>query len=1338
MGTEERKSQGTGKKPAVGAPRAGALPHADSPTPAPAPRRQLRLVWVLVASLVAVVLIVAALPFAALMFSGARETMESNAVNIDAHIVENRRIALQSTMTQQWASIYEENGYLSAALLDQLRAEGKGVDDFLGDADMQRAYVQKVSTELVDYASRDSSSGASIVLANDQGTDRASSHVGLFIRDSDPEARTESNSDLLFERGEKGLSQSFSIALDSAWMPAVDLAADGERAADDFYYRPYQTALENPTVDAKDLGFWSDPFVLGDSQQDNHRMITYSVPLKVGGRAVGVIGVEVSCDYLAKRFFSVDELDRDKEAGFALAFEEADGSLTLELGRGALSDAAGRAGDTLTLDATSHDGLFKVRGAAVGTQDVYAVTSPLSLYSSRVPYEHTKWSLVGFVTRDSIFHAGNQLYRRIFTVIMVCALIGLVIVCLLAHGIMRPVRRLMDSVRGGVEGLDVFSPSCIAEINEIHDVVSDLTHKEVQVAASLAEEKERYRLAVESSSDIFFTFRDADQSLEVVNSPAFDGVSGRSRWLPMVKGALDGRDQRMLENLKPGADGRFSAQFQASFPNIGGDRWFEVRGRRLKGENGDAGFIVGYLRDIDDAKRRELADARRQMRDPVTGFYRLARGYELMRADRAARPAGVLVLIDVYGFLDIVRDYGLTFGDVLLEEFSEMISDAFPESGRERPSILMRAGSDEFLVWVSGGDEKDCDVRLDGLRERFSGLVHTSVLSLRFHAGMVFSENPQEDTHELVRRAGVALAEARARDLDAVRWEYVKDSTLEAQPFGEIVSMGYARQMSLPTLALNLLDRRFSLTAALDLLSCRLRDRFGMDNLLVSQFSEEHLSVSLRYQWKAAPGVDVRLTASRCTPADAERLQKLADRGSILSIDDVRPVGKLQSWSIREDPVLGVTFLMTDNGRYSGAIVATGIDVAVLGHGEDYNLLWEIFSIIQNRINQENLDQSAQAKSDFLARMSHEIRTPMNGIIGMTDIALKDGQTEARRVDCLRKVRSSSRYLLGLLNDILDMSKIESGKMTIEAAEFDLARLLDELHTILDARFAEKSQPFTEEIELGHRRFVGDSLRINQVLINLLGNANKYSPEGAGVELRVAEEPLQEGYARICFDVVDHGIGISDEDARRIFEKFEQVNGTDARQQGSGLGLAISNRLVQMMGGRIDLESKVGEGSTFSFSIDLPIAEGEGAGEGAAARADEPGEVDLNGLHVLVAEDNELNMEILTCMLEDQGCVVRGVANGRACVDAFAASGEGEYGLILMDVMMPVMDGLEAARAIRALDRPDAATVPIVAASANAFDEDIKRSLSAGMNAHISKPIEMPTLVRTLAEVLRR
>ena len=175
-----------------------------------------------------------------------------------------------------------------------------------------------------------------------------------------------------------------------------------------------------------------------------------------------------------------------------------------------------------------------------------------------------------------------------------------------------------------------------------------------------------------------------------------------------------------------------------------------------------------------------------------------------------------------------------------------------------------------------------------------------------------------------------------------------------------------------------------------------------------------------------------------------------------------------------------------------------------------------------------------------------------------------------------------------------------------------------------------------------------------------------------------------------------------------------------------------------MMGGRIDLESKVGEGSTFSFSIDLPIAEGEGAGEGAAARADEPGEVDLNGLHVLVAEDNELNMEILTCMLEDQGCVVRGVANGRACVDAFAASGEGEYGLILMDVMMPVMDGLEAARAIRALDRPDAATVPIVAASANAFDEDIKRSLSAGMNAHISKPIEMPTLVRTLAEVLRR
>ena len=449
---------------------------------------------------------------------------------------------------------------------------------------------------------------------------------------------------------------------------------------------------------------------------------------------------------------------------------------------------------------------------------------------------------------------------------------------------------------------------------------------------------------------------------------------------------------------------------------------------------------------------------------------------------------------------------------------------------------------------------------------------------------------------------------------------------------------------------------------------------------------------------------------------------------------------------------------MAYEGDFSGAVIYKGIDSeAALAGGEVENMLRELGGVIMNRINQERLNQYAQAKSDFLARMSHEIRTPMNGIIGMTEIALKPGQDELRRVDCLQKVRSSSHYLLGLLNDILDMSKIESGKMSLSASEFDLENLVADLRGVLGARFEEKGQRFVCDVQVRHARFVGDAMRLNQVLINLLGNANKYSGEGTDVVLRVREDEVREGdgawpSGHLTFSVIDQGVGVSPEDQRRIFEKFEQAGAMGSRLQGTGLGLAISNRLVHMMGGRIELESELGRGSTFSFTIDLPIAEEQGAelpgvsaGDGAGAAndgvpdADEGAEgesVDLDGLRVLVAEDNELNMEILAYLLEDRGCVVEGVPNGEECVRRFEQSEPGHFGLIVMDVMMPVMGGLEAAQAIRALDRPDAATVPIVAASANAFEEDVRRSIAAGMNAHISKPIEVPALLAALAKVL--
>ena len=335
-------------------------------------------------------------------------------------------------------------------------------------------------------------------------------------------------------------------------------------------------------------------------------------------------------------------------------------------------------------------------------------------------------------------------------------------------------------------------------------------------------------------------------------------------------------------------------------------------------------------------------------------------------------------------------------------------------------------------------------------------------------------------------------------------------------------------------------------------------------------------------------------------------------------------------------------------------------------------------------------------------------------------------------MDCLKKVRSSSNYLLGLLNDILDMSKIESGKMKLVPADFDLDQLLEDLHPVLDAKFVEKHQTYVTHIQLQHRWFTGDALRITQVLINLLSNATKYSGPDTAITLTVTETAHPSGQAELSFAVADQGVGISETDRSRIFQSFEQLENRPAGQQGTGLGLAISSRLVHMMGSKIDLDSQVGRGSTFRFTLRLPTAQAR-----QTAAEDHTAHTARTGARVLAVEDNRLNMEILRYFLTEQGCQVDEAYNGQEAVDKFRASPEGYYQVIFMDVMMPVMNGLEATHKIRTLGRRDSAAVPIIAVSANAFDEDIKRSLSSGMTAHLSKPVEPDKLAEMLDRALR-
>jgi signal transduction histidine kinase/ActR/RegA family two-component response regulator len=383
-------------------------------------------------------------------------------------------------------------------------------------------------------------------------------------------------------------------------------------------------------------------------------------------------------------------------------------------------------------------------------------------------------------------------------------------------------------------------------------------------------------------------------------------------------------------------------------------------------------------------------------------------------------------------------------------------------------------------------------------------------------------------------------------------------------------------------------------------------------------------------------------------------------------------------------------------------------------------------------------EAASRSKSEFLSRMTHEIRTPMNVIMGMTRIAknaLALPDLAKARVS-LDQVESSSSRLLGIIDDILDFSKIESGNLSFLIEEFSLVSNLDFVVSMMLPRAREKNIAIRLVMEpLTHEELEADSLRLNQVLLNLLSNAVKFSPEGSEVLLKVKELAAPPADLKeFSFEIIDHGIGISGSQAEHLFKPFEQADGSITRKYGgTGLGLAISKRLVEMMGGTIALKSREGEGSTFSFTIKCPARpKGEPAAAGGKAGAADALFYDFSGKRCLVVDDIEINRDIILDLLGNTGIIPETAEDGREAVEKFRASPEGYYHVILMDMQMPVLDGVSAARAIRSLSRSDAAGVPIIAMTANVLEEDIRKALDAGMNAHLGKPIDPDTMFKVL------
>lgn len=380
--------------------------------------------------------------------------------------------------------------------------------------------------------------------------------------------------------------------------------------------------------------------------------------------------------------------------------------------------------------------------------------------------------------------------------------------------------------------------------------------------------------------------------------------------------------------------------------------------------------------------------------------------------------------------------------------------------------------------------------------------------------------------------------------------------------------------------------------------------------------------------------------------------------------------------------------------------------------------------------------KASRVKSDFLSSMSHDIRTPMNAIVGMTTLAQANMDNREKIEDYLHKISVSSQHLLSLINDILDMSQIEQSKIHLNHQTLQIEELINHIASIMTSQAENAGLQFKIEAEhLQNVHFSGDSLRIKQILINLLSNSFKFTEEGGTVLFKIEEcTPKKEKHVRYCFTIQDTGIGMSDEFLSHLFEPFIRSNKV-SKVEGTGLGLSITKGLVDLMGGEIRVQSKLHQGTKFEIELEFELVENT-----AFDLQREDGdfvEEDLSGYHFLLVEDNEINSEILGELLQMRGATFNVKTNGKQAVEEFKHAKPGTYDAIFMDIQMPVMNGYEATRAIRKLEHPDAKSIIILAMTANAFAEDVKASLDAGMNGHIAKPVDMKLLYHTISELLK-
>lgn len=1291
----------------------------------------------MIAPLLAVAIIQAVIFYASLALSN---TMGEINKNSEAMLMESsakRALYIETEMTRKWNNIPTITSAAQASYKAIASKYALTVEEFLASDKYTSDFLMNISDDMLASMRINSANGVFFVLSDSTNAPDSSvqkNYRGVLFSDTDPASSPSDYSDIVMLRGSSAISKAYSIPLDMNWTDRFRF--NPTKTDMDYYFRPASEAAENPYADSSSLGYWSRPFYLSEKNIfHSDLLIAYSEPVIIDNVVIGTVGITVSVDMISKFLPSEEAAGNDSGCYALISYTEGNDFVTVDAVSETYNGFEQYDGKILKFVPVKDSILKEVRDVELDGSQAYSARTELSLYPEDSPFAKEKWAIAAISSSADIYADFNSVRTRLIIALIISAVFGTVMVYVTAKYATKPIKALAQNVRScGQHGTISMIDTDISEIHDLSEMLNTLSSKRSEYQNELITERERYLLTLQSindnileydcTTDIFYMryFRSQDKN-GVITTKEYPNFTSLVR-----SGAICHKDyiKTMLDFINGLADENGTYFRILSSKGDGSYIWTFAKSRNIYDSEGKLLRVIASARDVTKEKEKELMMLELERCDPVTKFYNVEYGDILL--SRFVREYGgssaISAILRILDLENILNRYGQVFCSAVLEEVAAVIRRNIPQN-----FVVYKGGMDEFVMitTLTSRDEARAFFRklIDEISAIYTG-GHFRIESV-VGAYIRIQDEPIASSKLKTRFAseaayryreefgGIVFADEVTHKSDFVK-SFRNNGPHDFLPFGKVK---LEEVTDIIAFAFNIFEKADDISVALEVFLKKAGRMLGMDRILMFYMNKDYYVVRLAMQWNADGMAPIKMKNFISGKAAYTEFEKKFIGIKYKITDKVmfeRNASSLQGKVSSAGTPYSVP--MTDNDAVTGVMV-----YELHEQNDDESMiacLCELTKIISAYISKSRTSRESRAKSEFLSKMSHEIRTPMNAIIGMTAIAMSGENVSDSTMECLKKIDKSSHYLLALINDILDMSRIESGKMTTEETYLNLEELIAQLDTMIRVQTENKGIWLRVETDTPHIHLLGDPLKLNQVLVNILGNAVKFTSSG-GIHFRVSESAAENDTVNVTFSVKDTGIGISEENAGRIFNSFEQADRDTVRKYGgTGLGLAISSNLVHLLGGKLEVRSEVGKGSEFFFTIPMKIT-----APAADSSDSTSAEIRFSEKRILIVEDDELNIEIAKTLIEAEGIQTELAENGQDAVDKFRSSEENYYDAILMDIRMPVMDGLEATKQIRSSDRTDAFTVPIIAMTANAFDEDMKKSVECGMNGHLTKPIDM-------------